>query len=288
MKGKKYRGDWENFGNVVLHRVSGKVVGGIMEARWNKGVYLGHTFGSGETIVGMSGGGVFRCRSWKPVGEIPSCDKGLVLGLTGTPWEPTHTLKHHQEKIVSKGEIEIKTRERNEMPYENFRIDKGLLEKYGFTEGCPKCRDIECRPTQRSYQEHSERCRQRISNAIRASGTANEKDRLHRHEERLNEYLAKEVEKGDDEKRTGDTEEKPEDGKRDGEIPIPEFDGEKAEDDNKAKNEVDESKGNEQEEEYRGEKRNGSDDEGTSVHHKRQRVLCITLESDSNARGARY
>ena len=56
LKHRKYSGLLLDFGTTILYETSAKVEGGIMESRWEKGVWLGKRFGIEEHIVSRPDG----------------------------------------------------------------------------------------------------------------------------------------------------------------------------------------------------------------------------------------
>ena len=72
------------FASVVLYKVSAKVQGGVMAARWMKGLWLGKRWGAEEHIVSTGDGKVIRCCAVKP---HPECqwDSALFDSIKGAP-----------------------------------------------------------------------------------------------------------------------------------------------------------------------------------------------------------
>ena len=63
LKEKKASGEMYEFGSFVMHRLNGKVPGGVIQERFFEGVWLGRRFGSGEHVVAMQDGKVYRTRT---------------------------------------------------------------------------------------------------------------------------------------------------------------------------------------------------------------------------------
>ena len=63
-----------------MHRASGKVSGGNMQGRWNEGVWLGRRLGTGEHIVAMADGKVYRTRAVKETSDKATFRKDLMMG----------------------------------------------------------------------------------------------------------------------------------------------------------------------------------------------------------------
>ena len=69
MRGRVYRGELMPFCSPVLHRLSGKVIGGVLVDRWHKGFWLGKTSTSDEHVIGLENGNVIRARSVRSLDE---------------------------------------------------------------------------------------------------------------------------------------------------------------------------------------------------------------------------
>jgi hypothetical protein len=88
IKGRKYTGLMLEFATTVLYKVSAKVQGGLMQARWLKGIWLGKRFGTEEHLIGTTEGTIVRSAAVKPHPEI-AWDSELFDAIRGTPWNPT-------------------------------------------------------------------------------------------------------------------------------------------------------------------------------------------------------
>ena len=83
VRGRKYGGQVFEFGQVVLSRIPGKPVGGLMTPRWVKGLWLGKLWASDEHIVTEPGGGVVRARPVKPHTDTRGTEAYLMRLLDG-------------------------------------------------------------------------------------------------------------------------------------------------------------------------------------------------------------
>ena len=81
VRGRKYGGLLFEFGQVVLSRLPGKPVGGVVAPRWIKGIWLGKLWGTDEHIVSEPGGRVIRARSVKP--HVETWDRKLFDDVAG-------------------------------------------------------------------------------------------------------------------------------------------------------------------------------------------------------------
>ena len=84
IKGRAYSGTMVVLGQCILLKVSAKVSGGEMGARWEKGMWLGKIFASDEHILSTSSGTVARSAAVKAHPEI-EFDSELLDALVGQP-----------------------------------------------------------------------------------------------------------------------------------------------------------------------------------------------------------
>ena len=78
LKGRRCHGYIQEFGRVVMHRVPGTMAGGLMQARFHHGVYLGRRLESNEIIVSISDGSVVKARDFKEVPDGMAWDPELL------------------------------------------------------------------------------------------------------------------------------------------------------------------------------------------------------------------
>ena len=147
IKMKKYHGQFYEFGESVMSKVPGKPEGGRMQSRWISGIWLGKRWGSDEHIVSLPGGRVARARHVKP--RADDFERDLFDELVGRPSDPSGKWDGAGE--LPRGIVPEMPRvpsSRPDPPTEPAKvratpIQRRYLEKYGFTEGCSKCRAIE-------------------------------------------------------------------------------------------------------------------------------------------------
>ena len=143
-----------------------------MSIKWDDGIFLGVRALSGEMIVGI-GDGVWKTRTVerKDVGERWSVRNAELVG--GVPWKVSEDdleCDGTMEKVMLKGMLakrmeedeESKTKITFDAP-QRFRIMKEDLERHGYTEKCPACREM-LRYGQTKGRVHSESCRKRMGN----------------------------------------------------------------------------------------------------------------------------
>ena len=78
-------------------------------------------------------------------------------------------------------------------------ITRAYLTKFGYTEGCSKCRAVELGDESQPGLAHNAKCRERIENKMKEDPELNK--RLEKAEGRQNEFLVKKVESSDQERR---------------------------------------------------------------------------------------
>ena len=86
IEGRVYSGVMFEFARCILFKVHSKVQGGNMEARWEKGLWLGMRFASEEHIVSNAQGQVARCAAVRPHPKL-EYDSAFFDALVGVPWD---------------------------------------------------------------------------------------------------------------------------------------------------------------------------------------------------------
>ena len=191
IKLKKYHGQFHEFGDSILSKVLGKLEGGRMQPRWISGIWLGKRWGSDEHIVSLPGGKVARARNVRPSAE--GFNRELFDEIVGRPCDPSGTWDGAGE--LPRGVIPNMDRVpegRPEAPVQPTKIratpiQRRYLEKYGFTEGCSKCRAIQRQDETHPTLGHNAACRARIEELLKNDPEFKEK--IAAQEERRDRYL---------------------------------------------------------------------------------------------------
>ena len=68
IKGRAYNGLMLEFGSHVLYKLSARVDGGVMEPRWESGVWLGKMWGTEEHMIALKSGVVVKSGAQQPDG----------------------------------------------------------------------------------------------------------------------------------------------------------------------------------------------------------------------------
>ena len=143
IKGRKFTDVMRVFAHPVLHRVSGKVQGGVVSERWHEGMFVGKHFESGEDLVSMADGLVVRARSVEERPTNVPVTMELLNTITGAPWQPTSTLCDAQPLDVrtpdGQQEANPQVEEVPEKAPARVYIPKTVLQKVGYSNRCKKC-----------------------------------------------------------------------------------------------------------------------------------------------------
>ena len=184
------------FGTAVMFRMCGKVQGSSMGERWFHGIFLGKKAGTEENIVMRENGSVVRARAIRELQKILTLKDYDVL--RGTPHDPIGTLRGVTRDVGRPSEA------LGESPKEDYdelqgtrrvQIRREVVEKFGPTLDCKKCRGLLARDRAYQYVHHREECRTRMEALMR------EDDGFRRHVEsadlRLTKRLADVLERRD-------------------------------------------------------------------------------------------
>ena len=87
IKGKRYHGEMYEFGRKVYHMDPGKHGGGLMQARWGVGIFLGKLNKSDEAMIFTDTEKIVKVRSVKLMLEAESWDAELVDKLQTHRWK---------------------------------------------------------------------------------------------------------------------------------------------------------------------------------------------------------
>ena len=160
------------FGEVVMWYVP-KKIRAKLDQRWRYGVVLGRSLSSDQNYIGLNNGDVV-------------CARAIVRVVMGIRWNADRVSKIHTTPITFKStsqdlieeetephahpdpsaDVEDIQRQTRRVPL--FDAD---VKKHGFTDGCLRCRYLrEGRTTMAKGVRHSEECRDRIYEALRAAG----------------------------------------------------------------------------------------------------------------------
>ena len=191
VRGRAYHGQMLEFASKVMFRVVGKVQGSIMTERWYEGLWLGKTAHSDEHLVMKSDGAVVRSRAVRELDNTITIED--LNKLKSEPHDPSGTMK----AVTSVPRASVETAE---IDNENFRaaprrvrLTKEVVDRFGPTPKCVKCRAISRDDPGYATYPHSAACRKRLEGEmVKDDGF---KQRLEQAEERRTRYLADYLEK---------------------------------------------------------------------------------------------
>ena len=152
-----------------------------LDLRWSSGIFLGTLMTSNEALVGLPNGDVIRTSSvarlipsqrWKPE---------AILAITGTPARPTaqddadsiieyfanpHLLIDSEQRAAlddeSKVDVELHLCLHVDRRLPSLRITKGDLDRYGYTDECPRCTHTKMGVVHHINSNHWDSCRRRV------------------------------------------------------------------------------------------------------------------------------
>ena len=163
------------FGERVLYHVPKRLRAKLTQ-RYRLGTYLGLAPSSNEHYIAVKNGNVVKTRSVCRVVEQSRWSADAVLGVIGIPsrlcpsgpedidaeveeLEDPHADKDAQQRADLEGEGDESMGARRNVIH--GRITEKDLRKYGYSERCPRCTDLQ-RGFRRTQKHHSEECRLRI------------------------------------------------------------------------------------------------------------------------------
>ena len=195
VKGRAYKGEMLEFGQMVLHRVPGKTQGGLMAPRWTPGVWLGKRFSSEEHVVSAEGGRVVRTRAVRSLPEASMWQAECIDEVKGVPWKPAgeNTVESERLPDVPRA-VEIRAEEpRPEPKVRAMKIMPRHLDKFKYSTGCPKCAAMQRGQTTDTVSlGHSAACRKRLEEEMMKDENA--KKEVIKASERKDGYLSRKVE----------------------------------------------------------------------------------------------
>jgi hypothetical protein len=173
VRGKNWTPELIEFGELVQARRPRALEQPAVEARWDKAVYLGTTWGSIEHYVGMGNGSVVKVRSLRRVPAPERWSVERIIKVAGTPKEPEREEDvEHPELLPAPAPQVIPFPEDERGPQRrivrDFRITREDIEENGYTRSCPKCDAI--RSGRQVGTGHSQVCRQRFRAALQEAG----------------------------------------------------------------------------------------------------------------------
>ena len=212
---KNFGGKTFEFGEQVLAKPKRKIKQvrrRTLDARFREATWVGYSGRSGEHVVVLPGGGpAIKVRTVKSRPPSERWNEKAIGEVVATPDAPNPkdpNQKAPKSEMETHG-LDFGTAGGQNLPRQrvrpepdmkrDFRITDKLLLEYGFTPGCRGC---EAKLTGGAARMHSDACRSRIEDAIRASGPG--ADVLERRDARLRRGESSKVEHVERGKRDND------------------------------------------------------------------------------------
>ena len=197
-RGRNFGCSGLNFAELILYKLPAKGPmhnpDGNMGSQWAEGIFLGYNRSSNTYIV-HSSSGVAAARTMRRRPECERWSADRLASLQATPWSiyerPATRVRFRVDAPVgADGAIEPSSAQ-----LRNLRISTEDLDRHGYTDGCAQCTYIRRHRRARPGATHSYTCRARMEEAI--GQTEAGKRRIAQHDERVNEAMAKEIERSE-------------------------------------------------------------------------------------------
>jgi len=163
------------------------------ETEWFKGVWLGPSLRSTETLVGTSKG-VVRAYTTERLSPSTQWDINQILDMRGTPQRPDPSkpglsipVKIRLEPDV-RIDMPVSRPARKEEGPRDIYFSEADFRKFGFTEGCEGCSRLAAGVASRP---HTKQCRARMKESMRS--TPEGKKRLEDNRRKIDEFFGKKV-----------------------------------------------------------------------------------------------
>ena len=193
LRGRDSHAYIQKFGRQVMRGIPGNLTGGLMQARWYSGTYLGVRHESGEIIVSMPDGSVVKARDFREVPDNVAWVGEQLELVRGTPYDHAGTLDaqtpgdDEQLPVIP----ELRPVDQKENNTRGLPLRERHFKIIGYTDGCIKCRKMQ--RNERSSDGHSPDCRRRALRLLMESDEF--RDEVIRAEARMEEALARELER---------------------------------------------------------------------------------------------
>ena len=195
LHGKKPTQEFVPFGEKVLARRVNTEPMNRMNPRYQCGIWLGMRNNSAECFIGNAEG-VFRAREIRRLEPQDRWDREAIRSVIGVPWRMTDGRWTIDAPEVRVDPIPMPPSPFDGARVQRERITKQDIDEFGATIGCPGCNAIR---DNKRRQAHSDRCRRRIEERLRK--TPHGAERSNRREEVINEALAEEVRRGEQQRK---------------------------------------------------------------------------------------
>ena len=155
----------------------------------------GKRWASDEHIVSLESSKVVRVRDVRPENDENSYDAQLLARVCGSPSNPSAVCEGDGIlREVPRAPVERPMEARTTPTARQVMIRKAYLDRFGYTKGCPKCQSIFRGEESLKVAGHSQQCRARIEERMQNDENLSEK--LKAAQDRRDQFLAREVERG--------------------------------------------------------------------------------------------
>ena len=174
LRGREFNRPITEFGECVWYYKPRKGQRGKIEPRWADGVFPGIREESGEIVIGTSEG-VIKCRAFRRKGsEAERWNPTEITQVVGLPWQPVPggpgvDLRSAVRLPDSEPVGEMPETQVRAYKSRRFQISEHDLRTHGLTIGCEGCDNFTRHPEKKGIN-HSEACRDRLSQALGAQG----------------------------------------------------------------------------------------------------------------------
>ena len=137
--------------------------------------------------MAASDGRVIRARAVHPRPETVKITRESLNNIKVGPWNPSEVITQDSAgKPAPMGEVTQPPQAMEPVP-RSLRITEELLQRFNYTNGCPKCEAMK--------RDHSNACRQRVESEAKQDDILSKK--LAEAEERKNQFLARQIQASD-------------------------------------------------------------------------------------------
>ena len=177
--GQRFKGKAVEFGERVFYFVPRKLRAKL-NLRWRIGTFIGNAQSTNEAYVAVSNGDVIKSRSLVRVVSASRWVKDAVLGVKGLPHRFRVSQDEQDDTQVeelqdphdnldapdappepsdskAKGKRKLTTEDTKQV---DIRITANDIERFGYSDDCPRCQDLEGKG--KSYRHHNDACRLRF------------------------------------------------------------------------------------------------------------------------------
>ena len=175
--GQRFKGKLVEFGERCFYYVP-KRMRSKLNLRWRVGTFVGNAQSTNEAYVAVSNGDVLKSRSIVRVIQPSRWDKDAIMNIRGVPHQfrmseevqddayieelndphanaDGQVTPQHGPKPVDKPPLS-----QEEVDKVDIRITQPDLDRFGYSDDCPRCRDLE--NTGKSNRRHNDSCRLRL------------------------------------------------------------------------------------------------------------------------------